>query len=124
VFGIHQPKTTDHERLLHLHGEKGARLDSDQSIHPKRSRTCIIKILSPLLFFGPEIHIRKLVKISVDSLVRTHDWDKLLAELTDDWKEFTLYVSVINIPFVFFLELGPGNGVVECEYCFSGNSKR
>jgi len=100
VFAIHLPGTTDHERLLHLHGEKGARLNIDQSIHPETSRTFIIKILSPLLLFGPEVHFRKLEKISVDSLVRKHDWNKLLEELTDDWKEFTLYVGVIEIAFL------------------------
>jgi hypothetical protein len=53
-----------------------------------------------MLLFGPEVHLSKLVEISVDSLVRKHVWDKLLAELTNDWKEFTLYVSVIEIEFI------------------------
>jgi len=50
-----------------------------------------------MLLFGPEVHLRKLLEMSVDSLVRRHVWDKLLAELTNDWKEFTLYVRVIEI---------------------------
>jgi len=53
-----------------------------------------------MLLFGPEIHLRKLLEMSVDSLVRRHDWDKLLAELTNDWKEFTLYVSMVEFKFI------------------------
>ncbi|KIM46860.1 hypothetical protein M413DRAFT_264641 [Hebeloma cylindrosporum] len=94
-----------HERLLNLHGEKGARLNVNQSIHPERKKTFIIKIVSPLLLFGPESHIRKLTEMSVDSLVRRHDWDKLLADLTNDWKEFALYATVLLNANVAFLAI-------------------
>ena len=53
-----------------------------------------------MLLFGPEVQLRKLLEMSVDSLVRRHVWDKLLAELINDWKEFTLYVRVIEIQFI------------------------
>ncbi|KDR80105.1 hypothetical protein GALMADRAFT_92332 [Galerina marginata CBS 339.88] len=94
-----------HERLLHLHGEQGARLNIDQSIHPERPRTLLIKTLSPLLLYAPEVHLRKLKEISVDSLVRKHDWIGLLDELTGEWKEFTLYATVLLNANVAFLAI-------------------
>ena len=56
-----------------------------------------------MLLFGPEVHLRKLVEMSVDTLVRKHVWDKLLAELTSEWKEFTLYVSAIEIDIILLV---------------------
>ncbi|KAF8960337.1 hypothetical protein BDZ97DRAFT_1665959, partial [Flammula alnicola] len=97
--------TFDHERLLHLHGEKAARLNIDQSIHPERERTPMIRILSPFLLFGPEVHLRKLQEISVDSLVRKHDWGAMLAELTEEWKDITLYATVLLNANVAFLAI-------------------
>lgn len=56
-----------------------------------------------MLLFGPEVHLRKLIEMSVDALVRRESWDKLLAELNDEWKEFALYVSVIEIGFILLV---------------------
>jgi hypothetical protein len=115
----------DHNRLLHLHGEKGARLNNYQSIHPERKRSFMIKILSPILLFGPEVHLRKLVEKLVDSLIPKHVWHELLVELTNDWKEFTLYVSEIEIEFILLgLELALGNRFVKCKCGLFGHSKR
>lgn len=92
----------DHERLLHLHGEHGARLNADQSIHPERDRTLLIKILSPILLYGPDVHLQQLKETSVDSLVAIRRWTALLEQLTNEWKEFTLYVSAkCEIQFYF-----------------------
>ncbi|KAF8183149.1 hypothetical protein BJ912DRAFT_976800 [Pholiota molesta] len=94
-----------HERLLHLHGEEAARLNIDQSIHPERQRTLLIRLLSPFLLFGPSVHLRKLQEISVDSLVRKHDWKTLQQELTEEWKEITLYATVLLNANVAFLAI-------------------
>jgi len=77
-----------------------------------------------MLLFGPEIHLRKLMEMSVDSLVRRHDWDKLLAELTNDWKEFTLYVSIVKEIHPLGVELALGNRFVKRECSLFGHSKR
>jgi len=68
-------------------------LGIDQSIHPDREKTLLIKILSPLCFYGPNVHLNKLLKISIDTLVRKNDWAALLEKLTEEWKDFTLYVG-------------------------------
>ncbi|KJA18441.1 hypothetical protein HYPSUDRAFT_45303 [Hypholoma sublateritium FD-334 SS-4] len=94
-----------HERLLHLHGEKMARLDVDQSIHPERKRTLLISIFTPFLIFGPSVYLRKLQKISVDSLVRKRDWTALQQELINEWKEITLYATVLLNANVAFLAI-------------------
>lgn len=85
---------TDHERYLNLHGEQAARLNRHQSIHQERHRSRFIKIMSPFLLYGPENHLRKLVKISVDSIVNKSSWFQYLQKLTDEWKELTLYVHI------------------------------
>ena len=94
VIDVHHVfmRTVEHERFLHLHGEQAARLDADQSIHPERDRTFLMKILSPVLLYGPDIHLRQLEAASVDSLVAIRRWTALLEQLTNEWKEFTLYV--------------------------------
>jgi len=85
---------TDHERYLNLYGEQAARLNRHQSIHPERHRSLFIKITSPFLLYGPENHLGKLVKISVDSIVNKSSWYQYLQNLTDEWKELTLYVHI------------------------------
>ena len=82
---------TDHERYLNLHGEQAARLNQHQSTHRKRHRSPFIKIMSPFLFYEPESHLRKLV---MNSIVNQSSWFQYLQNLTDEWKELTVYVHI------------------------------
>ncbi|KAF9010175.1 hypothetical protein BDQ17DRAFT_1004707 [Cyathus striatus] len=94
-----------HERFLNLYGERGARLNKNQSIHPDRPRTLLLTIFSPLLLYGPETHYNQLKEMSVDSLVNEPSWVHILKKLTDEWKEFTLYATVVLTANVAFLAI-------------------
>lgn len=94
-----------HERYLNLHGEHAARLNREQSIYRERNRSPFIKIMSPFLLYAPENHLRKLLKISVDSLVNQSSWFQFLQKLTDEWKELTLYATVLLNANVAFLAI-------------------
>ncbi|CAA7270234.1 unnamed protein product [Cyclocybe aegerita] len=94
-----------HEYFLHLHGQRAARLDRDQPIHPTYQRTFLMTIFSPLLFYGPEIHSKTLQKTAVDAMVRKADWDVVLAQLTDGWKQLNIYATVMLAANVAFLAI-------------------
>ncbi|KAJ3516750.1 hypothetical protein NLJ89_g921 [Agrocybe chaxingu] len=96
-----------HEYFLHLHGQKTARLDRDQPVHPTYKRTFLMTIFSPLLFYGPEIHSKTLQKTAVDFTVRKADWDAVMAQLTDGWKQLNIYATVMLAANVAFLAI-PG----------------
>ncbi|KAJ3516749.1 hypothetical protein NLJ89_g920 [Agrocybe chaxingu] len=94
-----------HEYFLHLRGQKASRLNREQPIHPVQKQTLLMTVFSPLLLYGPEIHLKTLRKTAVDSTVRTADWNELLGRLTDDWKEFSLYATVLLNANVAFLAI-------------------
>lgn len=53
-------------------------------------------ILNPLFMFAPEVHMKKLEDVSVDSLMNNPSWELIRNKLTDEWKEFTLYVGLLS----------------------------
>lgn len=61
-------------------------------------------IISPLLLYGAEVYLKKLREISVDYLVNIPVLEDLLGQLTDEWKEFTLYVGLYCFPPVGIVE--------------------
>ncbi|KAJ7893577.1 hypothetical protein B0H13DRAFT_2527448 [Mycena leptocephala] len=94
------------ERVYNFHGEPGARLNVDQSVYatvPKR--TLLIKLLSPLLFYAPDFHFVGLQKLYTDGLVRHRGWAEFITRLNGEWKEFTLYATVVLNANVAFLAI-------------------
>lgn len=88
---------TAHQKFLHFHGQNGARLCRDQSLYntgPSK-RSLLITILSPILFNAPDVHLRALGDIWVDDIIGHVPWTDFMTKLTNDWKEFTLYVCVM-----------------------------
>jgi len=94
-----------HERFLHLHGQRMARLNRNQSIHPERKRTLLMTVVSPLVLYGAEAHLRKLQEITTDSLVNDVLWKEMLGRITDEWREFTIYATVLLNANVAFLAI-------------------
>lgn len=90
--------TIAHYRFLHLYGQRGARLDSDQSIHVATltPRPLFIKIFVALLFWAPDIHLRSLRKIWVDRVLHHRPWFEFTKQLHTDYQEFSLMVLVIQ----------------------------
>lgn len=89
-------------RFLHLYGQRGARLDSDQTIHgaTQTPRPVLVKIFVALLFWAPDIHLRSLRKIWVDRVVHNRPWFDFMKQLHADYQEFSLMVFVIQPVFI------------------------
>jgi hypothetical protein len=56
-------------------------------------RTWLIKILSPILFAAPEVHLKSLEKMWIDKTIKAVPWKAFVGKLEREWAEFILYVS-------------------------------
>ena len=56
-------------------------------------------IVSPFLLHGAEVHLKKLQEITTDSLINEVLWKEMLGRITDEWREFTLYVRLYNFAY-------------------------
>ena len=81
-------------QFINLHGQKGARLDQDRSIHgiAVYSRTFVLGALSPMMFYAPEVHLQSLEKIWVDRIIHASHWLEFIRKLTEEWQEFVVIV--------------------------------
>ena len=75
-----------------------ARLNGNQSILPsperKLEKTLPLRIVSPLLFYGIEAHLRNLQEITADSVINEVLWKQMLSRITDEWRDFIIYVRL------------------------------
>ncbi|KAJ7269953.1 hypothetical protein C8J57DRAFT_1509064 [Mycena rebaudengoi] len=93
-------------RVYNFHGEPEARLDVDQSVYDTvRKRTMFINILSPLLFYAPDVHLVGLQTIYTDGLIRHRGWTDFIQRLNNEWTEFTLHATIILAGNVAFLSI-------------------
>ncbi|KAH8995332.1 hypothetical protein EDB92DRAFT_196178 [Lactarius akahatsu] len=95
--------------FLHFHGQKGSRQDRYKSIYKgsSRKRTILVRILSPILFFFPDIHLVELEKVWTDEIVVEALWKEFMQKLVSEWTEFVLYSTVMLAANVAFLAI-PG----------------
>ncbi|KAH8101122.1 hypothetical protein BXZ70DRAFT_110008 [Cristinia sonorae] len=107
-------KTFAHPRFLNYHGELGARLERDQSVHgtSKYPRSTLIRLLAPMLFNAPYVHLHTLERIYVDGTMCHLPWAIFIEKLKDEWQEFTLFATVLlnaNVAFLAIpsVDLGP-----------------
>ncbi|KAH9020462.1 hypothetical protein EDB85DRAFT_521995 [Lactarius pseudohatsudake] len=98
-----------HWKFLHFHGQKGSRQDRYKSIYKgsSRKRTILVRILSPILFFFPDIHLVELEKVWTDEIVVEALWKEFMQKLVSEWTEFVLYSTVMLAANVAFLAI-PG----------------
>ncbi|KAH9979759.1 hypothetical protein BJV74DRAFT_759462, partial [Russula compacta] len=98
-----------HWRFLYFHGQSHARLVKDQTVYdkPKRERSMLITLLSPLLFLGPEVYLREMEKVWTDEVVIEADWRRFIDSLLDEWKDMILTSTVMLSANVGFLAI-PG----------------
>jgi len=107
-----------HNQFIHLYGQRGARLDRDQSVHGSivNPRTLLVTILSPLMFWAPDVHLQALEKIWVDRLVHYGPWSKFTNKLNTEWQEITIIVIVLlnaNMGFLSISRPDPGSNMVK-----------
>jgi len=82
-------------KFIHFHGQKTPRLDRTKSIYEGDCHKCTIPfwLLSLILFFSPDVHLRDLSKVWTDELVIEEVWKNFMDKLVSEWVEFVLYVS-------------------------------
>ncbi|RXW15950.1 hypothetical protein EST38_g9903 [Candolleomyces aberdarensis] len=99
------------QKFLNWHGVPEARIYCDQSVHGERKhKTLLIKILSPLLFSAPDVHLRSLEKMWVDGLMLGQVWRVSIEKLSDEWEGFTLYATVLlnaNVAYLAIQSIDP-----------------
>jgi len=98
-----------HWRFLYSHGQKHARLVRDQTVYnkPKRERSLLITLLSPLLFLAPEVHLREMEKLWTDEVIIETVWRSFMTKLLGEWNDLILWSTVMLIADVGFLAI-PG----------------
>ena len=86
-----------HNQFINLYGQRGARIDRDQSVHGSivNPRTMLVVIFSPLLFWAPDVHLEALEKIWVDRLLHLRPWTEFINKLNNEWQEFIIIVSLL-----------------------------
>ncbi|KAI0315001.1 hypothetical protein OF83DRAFT_392027 [Amylostereum chailletii] len=99
--------TFSHYRYINFHGQRGARLNRDQSLHgPLHApRTWLMNSFSPLLFLAPNVHLKEIEKVIVDGMVVMSVWKQHLTKLQNEWTEFVLYATVLLNANVAFLSI-------------------
>ncbi|KIM86765.1 hypothetical protein PILCRDRAFT_816011 [Piloderma croceum F 1598] len=107
-----------HNQFVHLYGQRGARLDRDQSVYSAtvKSRSLLVINLSPLLFWAPETHLQALENIWVDHLVDINSWTQFNKKLIAEWKEITIIGIVFlnaNVAFLSISSVDGGGNMVE-----------
>ena len=89
---------TAHNQFIHLHGQRGARLDHDQSVYGSvYPRTLLLIIVSPFFLWAPGHYFEALGKICVDGLVHIDAWIKFIDKLKVDTQKFLLIVMLFRI---------------------------
>ncbi|KAF6764327.1 hypothetical protein DFP72DRAFT_799998 [Ephemerocybe angulata] len=101
-----------HERFINLYGERGARLNLTQSIHysPHRLRAMAknslwMTLLSIVMFGSPAMHMRRLRDMTVDEMVSKHTLAKFAEKMVEEWRDITLYGTVVLTANVSFLTI-------------------
>jgi hypothetical protein len=54
----------------------------------------LITILSPLLFFAPDIHLRHFRLIWVDNVIHEQAWRQFVTKVQEEWDKFLLPVRI------------------------------
>jgi hypothetical protein len=89
-----------HWRFLYFHGQRHARLLKNQTVYdvPKffSERSRLIRFLSPLLFFAPEVHLREMKELFTDDIIIEMAWKKFVTKLQDEWAGFILGVGFMS----------------------------
>ena len=91
---INSYMSSAHWRFLYFHGQKNARLVCDQTAYdtPKRKRTALISFLSPLLFFGAEVHRKEMEKLWTDEVIVARAWNRFMTKTISEWNDLILWV--------------------------------
>lgn len=113
---------------MNYHGEVGARLDANRSVHgsPAPRVNVFMNILFLLLFNNPARYLKNIHDIHTDGVVKEVTWRKHMEDFRNSWREYILYVRHVqtltncstNTVNVFLPMIGHSS--VECQRCSIG----
>ena len=61
---------------------------------PKRERSLLITLLSPLLFLAPEVHLREMERLWTDEVIIETVWKSFMTKLLVEWEHAILLVRI------------------------------
>ncbi|OAX32741.1 hypothetical protein K503DRAFT_869980 [Rhizopogon vinicolor AM-OR11-026] len=97
-------------QFVNFCGQRGARLDADQSLYNsdnEKDISILLRILNVVLFNSPKLHLESLRKVWVDETVVKPRWNKFMDQLNSEWNSFTVFSTVMLAADVSFLAV-PG----------------
>ncbi|KAF9033303.1 hypothetical protein BDZ89DRAFT_1012424 [Hymenopellis radicata] len=95
-------------QIINYHGEPCARLNICDSVYEKtteRTPSFLFKILSPILLYAPDAHLKSLDKIWVDKITAPKVWNALVEKLNAEWNTYMLIATVFLTTNVAFLAI-------------------
>jgi hypothetical protein len=83
---------------MNFAGQACARLNRDQPIYikAKDSHSFLIRTVSPLLFFAPNVHLALLERVWIDETINEVPWKAHVVKLNEEWREFVLFATVLR----------------------------
>lgn len=88
-------------QFLNFHGQPGARLDADQSVHEGRKQrlrtSLLLRIIDWFLFGTPSRHSAALKSVWVDQTLNQPRWRAFITAVNTEWTGFTIYVSLYTL---------------------------
>jgi hypothetical protein len=61
---------------------------------PKRERSLLITVLSPLLFLAPEGHLREMERLWTDEVIIEAVWKGFMTYMLAEWEGVILWVCI------------------------------
>ncbi|TFK22158.1 hypothetical protein FA15DRAFT_671829 [Coprinopsis marcescibilis] len=97
-------------RFLNFYGQSVCRLDPRNSVHKNKPKTpsetsMRFRCLSPALFCAPDVYYTLMEKLWVDKLTSPEFWNKLFAQLHEDWRDQLIYASLLLTTNIAFLTI-------------------
>ena len=93
-----------HWRFLYFHGQRHARLLEYQTVYDKpkfsSERSRLIRVLSPLLFCAPDVHLLEMKQLWTDGIIIERTWKNFMTKLQDEWIGFVLWVGFVTVIFL------------------------
>ncbi|KAF8893792.1 hypothetical protein BD779DRAFT_951008 [Infundibulicybe gibba] len=100
------------DRFLNFHGQKVTRHSRKWSVHGDQpgalKHSYLIKILSPILFCAPDVHLNAMEELWVDKLTIKPHWTHFIGKLNEEWVEHITYSTILLNANVAFLAI-PSN---------------
>ncbi|EMD35504.1 hypothetical protein CERSUDRAFT_157301 [Gelatoporia subvermispora B] len=96
-----------HHRFLNFYGQPYARLCHGQRVYSRSfgQRTALIGILSPLLFYAPNVHMTSLQEVWIDDILSYPHWVTYTTRLSNEWQSLLTPATVLLDASIAFLAI-------------------